>query len=75
VQAIFDHQRGDRRDFVHLMAQRLWILALQQDAAREAGPRVVLDHLIHPLERQQFRPGSGMTLLPTPLEATALAAL
>jgi hypothetical protein len=57
------------------MAQGIWILSLQQRATAAAGVRVVLDYLIHPLDRQQPRPSAGMALLPTALAATAFAAL
>jgi hypothetical protein len=36
---------------------------------------VVTHHLIHPIDRQQFRPTAGMALLSSPLAATALAPL
>jgi hypothetical protein len=54
------------------MAQGLWMLARQQGAAAAAGIGVVFHHLIHPLDRQQLQPGSGMarlaaTLGPLPL--------
>jgi hypothetical protein len=52
---MLNHQRRDRRDLDHLMAQRCRILSLQQGAATAAGIRVVLHHLIHPLNRQQLR--------------------
>ena len=57
------------------MPQRLWINALQQGAATAAGLRVVLHHLIHPLDRKQLRPGSWMARLSAPLAATAFASL
>ena len=57
------------------MAQGIWILALQQRAAAAAGVRVVLHHLVHPLDRQQLRARSGMTRLAAALAATALAPL
>jgi hypothetical protein len=71
---MFDHQRGDRRDLDQLMAQRLGILTLQQGAAATAGVRVVLDHLVNALHRQQVRPRAGMPLLPTPLAPTGFTA-
>jgi hypothetical protein len=33
------------------MAQRLWIITLEQGAAAAAGIRVVIHQLIHPLNR------------------------
>ena len=56
------------------MAQGVWILSIQQRAAAAAGIGVVLHHLIHPLDRQRLRPGSGMARLAAALAATALAA-
>lgn len=38
----------DQPVFDHLLAQRLWILTLQQRAAAAAGLGVVLHHLTHP---------------------------
>ena len=57
MQAMLDHQRCDRRDLDHLMAQRIWFIphSLQQSAAAAAGIGVVFHHLIHPLNRQQLR--------------------
>jgi hypothetical protein len=75
MQPVLDHQRHDRRDLDQLMAQGIRILSLQQGAAAAAGIRVVLDHLIHPLDRQQLRICSGMAQLAAALTATALAAL
>jgi hypothetical protein len=57
------------------MAQWLWIISLQQLPATAASIRVVLDHLIHPLDRQQLRPGSWMARLSAPLAATTFASL
>ena len=57
------------------MPQRLWIIALQQGAAAAAGLRVVLHHLIHPLDRQQLRPRSWMARLSATLAATTFASL
>jgi hypothetical protein len=53
---VLDHQLRDRRDLDHLMAHGRWILSLQQGSAAAAGLRVMLHHLIHPLDRQQLRP-------------------
>jgi hypothetical protein len=75
VLPVLNHQRRDRWNLDHLMAQGIWILSLQQRATAAAGVRVVLDYLIHPLDRQQPRPSAGMALLPTALAATAFAAL
>lgn len=75
MQPVLDHQRRDRRDLDHLMAQGLGILTLQQLAATAACLWVVLHHLIQPLDRQQLRPGSGMARLATALVTTALAPL
>jgi len=50
VQPVLDHQRRDRRDLDHLMAQRIWILAVQQGAAVAAGIGVVFHHFIHPAD-------------------------
>ncbi len=72
VQPVLNHQRRDRRDLDHLMPQRIRILAVQQRAAVAAGIRVVLHHLIHPLDRQQLRPSAGMARLAAALGATAL---
>ena len=73
MQPVLDHQRGNRRDLDHLMAQGIEILSLEQGATAAAGIRVVIHHLIHPLDRQQLWSGSGMALLAAPLAATALA--
>ena len=54
------------------MAHGRWILFLQQGSAAAAGLRVVLHHLIHPLDWQQLRPRSGMVRLTTAFAATAL---
>ena len=75
MQAMLDHQRGDRRDLDHLMAQGFWINTVQQLTATAAGIGVVIHHLIHPLDRQQFRPTAGMARLTAALAATALAPL
>jgi hypothetical protein len=75
MQPMLDHQRRDRRDLHHLMAQRIWILSRQQRAATAAGIRVVFHHLINPLKRQQLWPRPGMAQLATALAATALASL
>jgi len=53
VQSMLDHQRGDRRDLDHLMAQRRWILALQQSAAATACLGVMLHHFVNAPNRQQ----------------------
>ena len=73
MQPVLDHQRRDRRDLDHLMAQRIWILAVQQGAAVAAGIGVVFHHFIHPLDRQQLRPGSWMAWLAAAFAAIALA--
>ena len=73
MQPMLDHHWRDRRDFNHLMAQRIRILALKQGAAAAAGIGVMVHHLIHPLDRQQLRPRSRMTRLTAALAATALA--
>jgi hypothetical protein len=73
MQPMLDHQRRDRRDLDHQMAQGIGILSLQQRAAAAAGIGVVLHHLIHPLDRQQLRPRSGMARLAAALAATSLA--
>jgi hypothetical protein len=57
------------------MAHGRWILSLQQGSAAAAGFRVVLHHLIHPLDRQQLRPRSRMVRLTAALAATVLAPL
>ena len=57
------------------MPQRIRILAVQQGAAVAAGIRVVLHHLIHPLDRQQLRPSAGMARLTAAFAATALTPL
>ena len=75
MQPVIDHQRRDRRNLNHVMPQGLWILTLQQRAAAAAGIRVTLHHLTPPLDRQQLRPGSGMTRLAATLAATAMASL
>jgi len=57
MQPVLGDDGRDRWDLDQLMAQRIWILTLQQSAAAAAGIRVVFDHLIHSLDRQQLRPG------------------
>jgi hypothetical protein len=46
---MFDHQRCDRRDLDHLMAQWLKILTLQMGAAAAAVLWMVFLHRIAPL--------------------------
>ena len=75
MQTMLDHHRRDRRDLDHLMAQRRWILSLQQGAAAAAGVRVVLHHILNSLNRQQLWAGSWMARLATPLAATAFTPL
>jgi hypothetical protein len=75
MQAMLDHHRRDRWDLNHLMAQGLWIISPQQLAATAASIRVVLHHLIHPLDRQQLRPGSWMARLSATLAATTFTPL
>jgi hypothetical protein len=75
MQPVFDHQRRYRWDLDHLMAQRRWILSLQQGAAAAAGVRVVIHHLVNPFNRQQLRAGSWIAPLAAPPAATALAPL
>jgi hypothetical protein len=70
VQPVFDHHRRDWRILDYLMAQWVWILSIQQHPAAATGIGVVLHHLMHSLDRQRLRPGSGMARL-----AAALAAL
>jgi hypothetical protein len=72
---MLDHHRRDWRDLDHLVAQRRWILSLQQGAAVATGIGVVLNHHIHPLDWQQLRATAGMARLATALAATAFAAL
>ena len=72
---MLDHHRRDRWDLNHLMAQGLWIISQQQLAATAASIRVVLHHLIHPLDRQQLRPGSWMARLSATLAATTFPPL
>ena len=72
---MLDHQLRDRRNLDHPVPQGLWILTLQQRAAAAACREVMLHHLIHPLDRQQLLPGSGMDGLATALAITALALL
>ena len=57
-------RRGDRRDLDHLMKQWIWINTVKQLISAAAGIRVVIHHLIHPLNRQQFRPTAGMSCWP-----------
>ena len=59
----------------HLMTQWIWINTVQHLTATVAGIRVVIHHLIHSLDRQQYRPRSGMARLTAALAATALAPL
>jgi hypothetical protein len=47
----------------------------EQGAAAATGVRVVLHHLVHPLDWQQLRSRSGMARLAAALAATAFAAL
>lgn len=75
MQPVLDDQRRDRRNLNHQMAHRLWIISLEQNASASAGIGVVFHHLIHPLDRQQLRPRSGMARLAAALAATALAPL
>lgn len=75
MQSMLDHHRRDRRDLDHLMAQRRWILSLQQRAAAAAGIRMVLHHFVNALHRQQHRASAGMARLAAPLAATAFATL
>ena len=61
------HQRGDRRDLDHLMAQRLRvIITLEMDAAAAALVGTMLLHRIAPLDRQQLRPSSWVPLADLP---------
>jgi hypothetical protein len=48
---MFDHQWRYWRVLDHLMAQRRWILSLQQGAAAAAGVRVVIQHFVNALHR------------------------
>jgi hypothetical protein len=57
------------------MAHGIRIISPQQRAAVAAGIRVVLHHLIHPLDRQQLRATAVVARLATTLAATALAPL
>ena len=75
MQPMLDHQRRDRQDLNHLMAQRIWILSLKQRSATAAGIRVVFHHLINPRDRQQLWPRPGMARLTAALASTALASL
>ena len=75
MQQVLDHQRHDRRDLNHLLAQRIWILSRKQRAATAAGIRMVFHHLIKPLNRQQLWPRPGMARLATACAATAFAAI
>ena len=74
MEPMLDHQRRDRRDLDHLMAQRLRIFPLQVGAAAAAVLRMVLLHRIAALHRQQLRTSPGMALLATPLAATRFTA-
>ena len=56
------HQRRDRRNLDHLMARR-----------RQS--RLLLRHLVHPLDRKQLRTSCEMALLSARLAATAPAPL
>ncbi len=75
MQPVLGDDERDRWDLDQLMAQRIWILTLQQSAAAAAGIRVVVHHLIHPLDRQQLRARAGMAWLAAAFAATALATL
>jgi hypothetical protein len=75
MQPVLQHLQRDRRDLQHLMAHGIRIISPQQRAAAAAGIRVVLHHLIHPLDRQQLRATAGVARLATTLAATALAPL
>jgi hypothetical protein len=75
VQPVLNHNRGDRRNLDHLVAQGLWILTPQQGAAAATGIRAVIHHIIHPLDRQQLRPIAGVARLTAALAATAFGAL
>ena len=56
------HQRRDRRNLDHLMARR-----------RQS--RLLLRHLVHPLDRKQLRTSCEMALLSAPLAGTTFTAL
>jgi hypothetical protein len=71
VQTVLDHQRRDRRDLGHLMAQGFRIRTLQKRAATAASIWVVLHHLIHSFDRQQLRTATWMALFPSTHAATA----
>ena len=73
VEPVLHRQLHTRRDLVHLMLRRNWVLALQHGVAAAAGVRVVVHNRIHPLNRQQPRPSALMPQLATALAATALA--
>jgi hypothetical protein len=73
VQPVVIEHRRDWRNLDHLMAQWFWILSSQQHPAAATGIGLVLHHLIHSLDRQRLRPGSGMARLAASLAATALA--
>jgi hypothetical protein len=72
---MFNHQWRDRWNLERLIAQRIRIFSLKQRAAAAPGIGVVIDHRIHPFNRQQLRPGSGMARLAAALATTALAPL
>ena len=72
---MLDHQRRDRRDLNHRMAQRIWILSGKQRAATATGIRVVVHHLINPLHRQQLWPRPEMARQATAIAAPAPALL
>ena len=72
---MLDHHRRDRRDLDHLVAQRRWILSLQQRSAAARGIRMVLHHFVNALHRQQLRANASMARLAAPLAVTAFATL
>jgi hypothetical protein len=72
MQPVLQHLQRDRRDLQHLMAHGIRIISPQQRAAAAAGIRVVLHHLIHPLDRQQLRATAGAARLATRLAAMSL---
>ena len=57
------------------MAKWLGVVSTEQGAAATAVLRVMVDDVVTALQWQQLRSSTGMALLPTPLAATALAAL
>ena len=69
---MFDHHRGDRRNLNPLATYRISIGTLQMGSAAAAMLWPVLHHLITALCRQQSRPWTRMTSLPTTLKATGL---